>query len=79
MEYTFSWASFGYGILILLAGGAFILWHRQIADTFGSGPVSYDRYRLWGLIAMIIGFITMFNLHVLVLDLLLGSFFKNRG
>ena len=78
MEYTFSWGAFFVGILILVAGAALTLWYRPIADNFGSGVSSYDRYRMWGLIACATGVVVMLNLHTLILTALLGSFFR-RG
>ena len=78
MEYTFSWGSFFVGILIFLAGAALTAWYRPIADNMGSGVSSYDRFRMWGLIACAVGFIVMLNLHSMILGWLLGSIF-NRG
>ncbi len=72
MEYTFSWGWFGIGLLVLAASVALTVWYRPIADNFGSGVASYERFRLWGLIGCGIGFIMMLNLHTL----LLGWFFS---
>ena len=68
MEYTFSWGWFGVGLLILLAGVALTVWYRPIADNFGSGVVSYERFRLWGLIGCGTGLLVMLNLHSLFLS-----------
>lgn len=72
MDYTFSWSWFGIGILVLLAGVALTVWYRQIADMFGSGVSSYERFRMWGLIGCLLGFVVMLNIHTL----LLGWFFS---
>ena len=77
MEYVFSWGAFGIGILILLAGAALTIWYRPIADNFGSGVVSYERYRMWGLITVVVGFLVMLNVHTLLLGALLDSFLPN--
>jgi len=74
MEYIFSWSWFGIGALILLAGAALTAWYRPIADNFGSGVVSYERFRMWGLIAVGIGFLVMVNVHTLLLGWILGFF-----
>ena len=75
MEYTFSWGAFIFGLLILLGGGAFTLWYRQIADALGSSVVSYNRYLLYGLIACGVGILIMLNLHAFILHLILSQFF----
>jgi uncharacterized membrane protein YcjF (UPF0283 family) len=75
MGYEFSWASFLFGVLILLAGAALVVWHRPIADTMASGVSSYERFKLWGLIACGVGLIVIFNLHTMVLRWLFGSLF----
>ena len=72
MEYTFSWGWLGIGVLILLAGAALTVWYRPIADNFGSGVVSYERFRLWGLIGVGVGILVMLNLHILLLGWMLG-------
>ena len=67
MQYEFSIGSFFIGLLILIAGAALVRWHQVVADNFGSGVASYDRYKLWALIACVLGFIVMLNLHTLIL------------
>jgi uncharacterized membrane protein YidH (DUF202 family) len=72
MQYEFSIGSFFLGLVILIAGAAFTRWYQVIADNLGSGVASYDRFRLWALIACGVGFIVMLNLHTLIL----GWFFS---
>ncbi len=79
MEYTFSWAWFGIGALIVLTGAALTIWHRQIADNLGSGVVSYERYRMWGLIGVGIGLVVMINLHTLLLSWFFSMLFRSGG
>ena len=76
MDYTFSWAAFFIGALILLVGAALTAWYRPIADNLGSGVSSYDRYRLAGLIACALGIVVMLNLHTLILGWIFGLFFS---
>jgi len=78
MEYTFSWGSFFFGLIILGLGVALTLWYQQIADAVGGGVSSYDRYRLTGLICCALGAIVMLNLHTFILGSLFSSVFS-RG
>jgi len=75
MAYEFSFTSFFIGFIIVAIGAAFMLWHRVIADNLGSGISSYDRFKLWALITVVVGFIVMMNLHVFILGNLLSSLF----
>jgi hypothetical protein len=43
MHYEFSIGSFFLGLIILAGGVAFVRWHQQVADNFGSGVSSYGR------------------------------------
>ena len=76
MEYIFSWGWFFIGIIILALGVAFTVWYRQIADNFGSGVASYDRFRLVGLASCALGILVMLNVHTLILT---GSFSQLFG
>ena len=67
MQYEFSVGSFFIGLLILAAGVAFVKWHQVIADNFGSGVSSYDRYKLWAFITCGAGLVVMLNLHAMFL------------
>ena len=73
--YEFSISSFLIGLLILTAGVALMRWHQWVADNFGGGVSSYERYKLWALISCGVGFIVMVNLHVLILHWLVGWLF----
>lgn len=78
MSYEFSFGSFFIGVLILLAGAAFVRWHRQIADNMGSGVVSYERFKLWAFITCGVGLLVMLNLHILILGWLFSLIFPSR-
>ena len=75
MEYEFSWSWMLIGMLIVAAGTALVVWYRPIADNFGNGVGSYERFRLWGLIGIGVGLAVMLNLHSLLLSLLFSSIF----
>jgi uncharacterized membrane protein YidH (DUF202 family) len=67
MEYEFSIGSFFIGLIILATGVAFVRWHQTVADNFGSGVSSYDRFKLWAFITCGVGLIVMINLHTVLL------------
>jgi hypothetical protein len=67
MTYEFSIGSFFIGLLITIAGVAFVKWHQIIADNLGSGVSSYDRFKLWALITCGVGLVVMVNLHTMLL------------
>ncbi|MEI6228606.1 MAG: hypothetical protein WCP11_01100 [Candidatus Saccharibacteria bacterium] len=78
MEYEFSIGSFFIGMLIMGAGAALVIFYRQIADNFGSGASSYERFKLVGLITCGVGFLVCLNLHWFILGNLLGMFFNRQ-
>ena len=75
MNYEFSLGSFFFGLMIIIAGAVFMRFHQWVADNFGGGLGSYDRYKLYALITVIVGFLVMTNLHVVILRFLLGFVF----
>jgi hypothetical protein len=78
MEYTFSWTMFFIGMLIVGASVALIVWYQPIADSFGYGVTSYERFRLYGILGCLLGFIVMLNVHTLLLYWAFGLFFGNK-
>ena len=77
MQYEFSTGSFFIGLLILIAGAALARWYQVVADNFGSGVASYDRYKLWALITCALGFVVMLNLHTVILTWFFSMLFPN--
>jgi len=77
MAYEFSFTSFFVGFIIVVVGAAFMIWHQVIADNLGSGVSSYDRFKFWALITVVVGFIVMLNLHTYILGNLLQSLFHS--
>ena len=75
MQYEFSIGSFFIGLIILIAGAVFVRWHQVIADNMSGGVSSYERYKLWGAIACVVGLLVMVNLHTFLLVNLLKSIF----
>ena len=76
MEYEFSLSSFFIGLIILVVGVLFVRFHQWVADNFGSGVASYDRYKLYAFIACGLGLVVMVNLHVVVLSAIFESIFS---
>ena len=77
MVYEFSIGSFFLGLVILAAGVVTVKFHQQIADNLGGGVSSYDRYKLWALIACSVGLIVMVNLHTMLLTWFFNSLFPH--
>lgn len=77
MKYEFSIESFFWGVLILLAGVAFMLWHQWLADNLGSGVSSYDRFKFWALVTCGVGILVALNLHWFILGNLLTGIFPS--
>ena len=69
MDWNFSFGWVFLGFLIFAAGGAIVVFYRQISENLASGVSSYDRVKLWGIVIAIIGVIVMTNLHTLLLTL----------
>lgn len=74
--YEFSIGALFIGIAIMAAGGAVVIYHRQIAENFASGVQSYDKVKLFGLIAIGVGLIVATGLHTLILNGLMNLIFR---
>ena len=70
MDFTFDFGWMVGGSLIVAAGGAIVVFYRQISDNLASGVSSYDRVKLFGIITIIVGLLIAANLHILVLSLI---------
>lgn len=64
------------GLVILIAGGAVVVFYRQISENLASGVSSYDRVKLFGVIACGVGLVIMMNLHTLLLRLFVSLIIK---
>ena len=73
--YEFSTGWFFMGLLILAIGIAFVRYYQWVADNFGGGAGSYERYKLFAFITCALGFIVMINLHTLILTSLVQALF----
>lgn len=76
MNYEFSLGAFFVGFLILGVGVLFVRFHQWVADNFGNGVSSYDRYKLYALLACVLGFVVILNLHSIFLGWLVDLIFR---
>ena len=78
MEVTFSWGWFFGGLALIIASAAYLRYHKQVADALGGGVGDYERYKLYAVIALGIGFAAMLNLVPIFLNFVFGMIF-GRG
>ena len=76
MNYEISVGALFFGLLIVIAGALFLRFHQWIADNFGGGVGSYERYKLYALITCGVGLLVALNLHSLILTWFLSPFFN---
>ena len=74
--YEFSFGSFFIGLIILAVGAIGVVYHQKIADSFGSGVSSYDRFKLWALVVCGVGIAVMLSLHTIVLNWFINALFN---
>ena len=74
--YEFSFGSFFIGLIILAVGAIGVVYHQKIADNFGSGISSYDRFKLWALVICGVGIVVMLSLHTIVLNWFINALFN---
>ena len=73
--YELSMSSFIWGLIITVLGAAFIYFHKPIADNLGGGLGAYEKYKLYGVIAVVFGILIMFNLPQFLLLQIVKLFF----
>ena len=64
------------GLIIFAAGGAMVLFYRQVAENIAHGVNSYDKVKLIGIITIAVGFLVMTNLHEVILTALVNLIFR---
>ena len=75
MEYEFSVGSFFFGLVLIIAGVLFVRFYQWFADNFGGGVGSYERFKLFGILACGLGLVVMINLHTLILGAVVRAIF----
>lgn len=62
------------GILIAACGGAIVVFYKQISDILANGVSSYEHVKLFGVITIIVGLIFAANMHIYLLQFIVGLF-----
>ncbi|MBR2841631.1 hypothetical protein IKE80_02540 [Candidatus Saccharibacteria bacterium] len=76
MEYEFSIGWLFGGLAIALVGGLIVIFYKPIADNLANGVSSYEKVKLAGVIAIIVGLICTANLHTFLLSLIVNLLFN---
>ena len=72
MEYEFNLGWMMVGLVITIAGALVVFFYRPIAENVANGVSSYDKVKLFGIIAIIVGLLTTSNLLLFILRLIFG-------
>lgn len=72
MDFTFDFGWMIGGLIIAAAGGAIVIFYRQIAENLANGVSSYEHVKLFGIITIVVGLIITANLHTFILTLLVN-------
>lgn len=75
MEYEFSIGWLFGGLAIALVGGLIVIFYKQIADNLVNGVSSYDKVKTFGAVTIVVGLICTANLHIFILQWLIGLMF----
>ena len=73
--YQFSAGSIFVGVLIIAAGGAVVFFYRQISEGMASGVSSYEKVKLFGIIAIGVGVLIATSLYTIPLNMLVNALF----
>lgn len=76
MDYEFSVGWMLGGLAIALAGGLVVIFYKQISDNLASGVSSYERVKLFGVIAITVGLLMASNILPIILTWLVQLMFK---
>ncbi len=82
MHYHFNIPWFIVGVIVTAVGFALVRYYKEACDNFAWGAHSYQKCKLIGLAACMLGILMIFNLHSLLLDVIGRTLFGsviNRG
>ena len=65
--YKFSMASVIWGLVIIIIGVGVVYFHKQLSDFLGGGLGTHNRYKLFGIIAIVFGLSLLANIPQLIL------------
>ena len=76
MDFTFDIGWMFGGLAIAAAGGAMVIFYRQIAENMANGVSSYEKVKLFGIITIVVGLLVATNLHTFLLGLIVNLIFR---
>lgn len=76
MDYEFSIGWMFGGLVVALAGGLIVIFYKKIADGLAGGVSSYEKVKLFGIIAIVLGLLITSNLLPAILTWLVQLMFK---
>ena len=76
MDYTFSIGWLLGGLAIVAAGGAIVVFYKQISDNLVNGVSSYEKVKLFGVVTAIVGLLMASNLLPVVLNWIVRLLFR---
>ena len=76
MDFTFDVGWMFGGLAIAAAGGAIVIFYRQIAESMANGVSSYEKVKLFGIITVVVGLLVATNLHTFLLGLIVNLIFR---
>ena len=74
---SYSIGTFFTGLFILAFGALIVIFYQQISENIAHGVSSYDKVRLFGIIAIGIGLLIISNLHTVLLSALVNLVFPH--
>ncbi len=78
MKWSFDPVYFLIGFALLIAGALILKFHQKIADNLAGGMSSYDKVKLFGVIACAVGLLLVSNLHTTILYLIFHLIMPNQ-
>ena len=76
MDYEFSIGWMFGGLVVALEGGLIVIFYKKIADGLAGGVSSYEKVKLFGIIAIVLGLLITSNLLPAILTWLVQLMFK---
>ncbi|MBR6134854.1 hypothetical protein IKQ38_05260 [Candidatus Saccharibacteria bacterium] len=78
MHWTFDWGWCLGGIAVLVAGALIVKFHQAIANNLASGVASYDKVKLFGILACVLGVVFISNMHSVILYFIFHLIMPNQ-
>jgi hypothetical protein len=78
MNWEFSWGWFFGGFALVIAGILTVKFHQAIGNNIAHGVQDYDKVKLAGILACVLGFLFISNLHTLLLYFIFHLLMPNQ-